>query len=167
MSRSLSSGMIAALNAQETDECPIALLTITHDDLAQPILLSSDPTTRISDDPVVYQTSSRGSDFLFLPFDFTLPDDRSDAPPRVVLEIDNIGRDLVSLLRSVSTPASVKMEIVLASSLDDVEIELPVLQMADADIGEQAIRIELVVDALINEPFPSSLFTPGAFPGLF
>jgi hypothetical protein len=167
MSRSVSPAFLSAANAQETDEVIICLLTITHPDLDAPIYLSSDPTVRISDVPLVYATESRGNDYLFLPFEFTLPDDKSDSPPRVLLTMDNVERTLVSILRSVSTPADVLMEIILASSPDDIELDLPPLQLGTVNIGEQQISVELVADGLINEPFPAGLFTPGAFAGLF
>lgn len=167
MSRTLSAGMLAAMYAQETDEVPIALLTVTHDDLVDPIYLSSDPTERISDDPLVYATTSRGEEYLFLPFEFTLPDDRTDAPSGVTLTVDNINRDLVALLRSISTPASITLEIVLASSPDDVEIQLPSMLLSNVSIDDLVVQGDLIVDALFNEPFPAGTFTPGAFPGLF
>lgn len=167
MSRTVSASFLNAINSQETEEVVICLLTVTHEDLAEPIYLSSDPTMRISDSPLVYATVSRGNEYLFLPFEFTLPDDKSDSPPRVQLSIDNTDRSLVAMLRSFTTPASIKLEIVLASSLDDVEIELPALQLSEVTIGEDRVTADLVADALINEPSPSGQFTPGAFPGLF
>ncbi|MBX5239344.1 MULTISPECIES: DUF1833 family protein [unclassified Rhizobium] len=167
MSRILSPGFLAGIFSQETDEVPICLLTVTHDDLDEPIYISSDPTTRLSDDPLVYGTESRGEQFIFLPFDFTLPDDRSDAPPRVQLTMDNIDRTLVSILRTFTTPPAVKLEIILASDPDVVEITMPVLQMSDATMDDHAISVTLVADALVNEPHPAGQFTPGSFPGLF
>lgn len=167
MSRTLSSGFLAGLYSQESDEIVICLLTVTHDDIGEPIYLSSDPTARLSEDPLIYGTASRSNEYLFLPFEFTLPDDRSDSPPRVQLTMDNTDRSLVALLRSISTPANIKMEIVLASDPDHVEIEMPALQLSDVTINEGSISATLVADSLINEPHPAQLFTPGSFPGLF
>ncbi len=167
MARNLSPGFIAGLYSQESDEVVICLLTVTHADIGDPIYLSSDPTTRLSDDPLVYGTESRGQQYIYLPFEFTFPDDRSDSPPRVQLTMDNIDRSLVTILRSFSTPASVMMEIVLASDLDAVEITMPALQMSDVTIDDHAISATLVADALINEPHPAGQFTPGSFPGMF
>ncbi|MGO7750491.1 DUF1833 family protein [Rhizobium ruizarguesonis] len=167
MSRNVSTTFIAAANAQETDEVVICLLTVTHDDLEAPIYLSSNATTRLSEDPLVYGTESRGEQYFYLPFEFTLPDDQSDNPPRVQLKMDNIERSLVSVLRSFATPASVLMEIVLASDLDLVEITMPALQMSDVAIDDHTVSATLVADALINEPHPAGQFTPGSFPGLF
>lgn len=167
MSRNLSPGFIAGLYSQDSDEIVICLLTVMHDDLEEPIYLSSDATVRLSDDPLVYGTMSRGFEFLYLPFEFTLPDDRSDSPPRVQLSMDNTERSLVAILRSFSTPASIKVELVLASDLDTVEIQLPALQLSDVTIADGSISATLVANALINEPHPAQLFTPGSFPGLF
>ena len=166
MSRTVSASFLNAINSQETEEVVICLLTVTHEDLAEPIYLSSDPTMRISDSPLVYATVSRGNEYLFLPFEFTLPDDKSDSPPRVQLSIDNTDRSLVAMLRSFTTPASIKLEIVLASSLDDVEIELPALQLSEVTIGEDRVTADLVAEALFNEPYPSRQLSPRACPGL-
>ncbi|MEH7903994.1 DUF1833 family protein [Rhizobium laguerreae] len=165
--RDVSDGFRAALYAQETDEVPICLLTVTHASLEEPIYISSDPSTRLSDDPLVYGTESRGQQYIFLPFEFTFPDDRGDTPPRVQMTMDNIERTLVSILRTFFTPPSIKLEIILASDPDTVEITMPVLQMSDSTIDDHTISISLVADGLINEPHPAGQFTPGSFPGLF
>ncbi len=167
MSRTISPGLLASLFSQETDDVPICLLTIEHEDLSAPIYLSNDPTTRVSDDPLVYVTESRGKEYVFLPFDFTFPDDKADSPPRVQLSMDNIDRQMVAMLRSFSTPPTVRMEIIMASSPDLVEIALPGLQLVNAQMDETKIASDLVADPLINEPFPAGSFTPGAFPGIF
>ncbi|NKM69159.1 DUF1833 family protein [Rhizobium laguerreae] len=167
MSRDVSSGFLNAIYSQETDEVPICLLTVTHESLDEPIYISSDATTHLSDDPLLYGTESRGDQYIFLPFEFTLPDDRSDSPPRVELTMDNVDRTLVSILRTFVTPPSIKLEIILASDPDLVEIAMPVLQMSDATMEDHTILVSLVADALINEPHPAGQFTPGSFPGLF
>ncbi|MBA4797014.1 MAG: DUF1833 family protein [Rhizobiales bacterium] len=167
MARPLSSGFLAGLYAQESEEVVVCLLTVTHPDLEEPIRLSSDPTTRVSDDPLIYATTSRSEEYLYLPFEFTLPDDKGDSPPRVQLSLDNVERSLVAVLRSFATPAGITVELVLASDPDNVEIELPALQLSDTTIDEGRISATLVADPLINEPHPAGQFTPGSFPGLF
>lgn len=167
MSRDVSDVFRSAVYAQETDEVPICLLTVTHESLAEPVYISSDATTRLSDDPLIYGTESRGEQYIFLPFEFTLPDDKSDSAPRVQLTMDNIDRTLVAMLRSFVTPPSIKLEIILASDPDTVEITVPVLQMSDATIDDHTISNTIVADPLINEPHPAGQFTPGSFSGLF
>lgn len=167
MSRTVSSAFLEAIYGQETDEVVVCLLTITHEDIVDPIYFSSDCSTRISDDPVIYATLSRGINFLFLPFTFTLPDDKSDTPPRVQLTLDNVERTLIPILRSVSSPVDVKLEVILASSPDLVEIEMPVLQLSDVSFTAENIGATLVSDSLINEPFPAGSFSPAGFPAIF
>ncbi|QIO64772.1 DUF1833 family protein [Rhizobium leguminosarum] len=165
--REVSALFRRAVYAQETDEVPIGLLTVTHESLDEPIYISSDPTTRLADDPLTYGTESRGEQYIFLPFEFTLPDDKSDSAPRVQLTTDNIDRRLVAILRTFVTPPSIKLEIIMASDPDTVEITVPVLQMADATFEDHTISNTLVADPLINEPHPAGQFTPGSFSGLF
>ncbi|EFO32623.1 conserved hypothetical protein [Roseibium sp. TrichSKD4] len=167
MSRDVSNAMRSAMFAQEADEVPICLLTITHDDLVEPFYFSSDPTRRISVDPLLYATASRGRDYLFLPFDFILPQDEADAPQRVKLTMSNADREMVSVVRSVSTPPKALVEVILAETPDLVEIAIPDLLMSEAVMSESDIVIELTADPLINEPYPGRSFTPGSFPGLF
>lgn len=167
MSRMLSLTMRQALNAQETGELPIFLLTVTHPQLESPILLSSDPTQRLSETPLVYGTHSRERDFMFLPMSFTIPDEKDDAPPATQLVIDNVDRELVNILRSTSTPAQVLIELVLASAPNAVEIEFPLFDLVGADYDAQQVSLSLALNGLATEPFPSGTFSPATFPGLF
>src|SRR5215203_1946511 len=125
MPRTLSLDFRAAMNAQETGEVPVSLLTITHEDLVEPLRISSDPTARLTTDPLQYGTVSRGETYLYIPFQLSLPEDSEEAGPQAQLILQDIDRELIPLIRSASTPPQVLMEIVLASAPDDVEIEFP------------------------------------------
>jgi hypothetical protein len=110
MARTISLTMRKAANAQESGEVLVVLMTIWHPDLAGELIrLSSDDTVRLSADPLLYGTMSRGQQFLFFPFSIVLPDDRDEAPPSVKFQIDNIDRNMVPLIRSHLTPAKCKM----------------------------------------------------------
>ena len=165
--RVLSLNFRQALFAQESGEVPIFLLTITHPDLADPIRLTTDPTERKSTDPLVYRTMSRGEEFLFAGVDVTLPDEQDKAPPSSKLSIANVTRELIPLARSVSTPPSVKIEAVLASAPDDVEMTWPAMDMTNLTYDATFLQFDLTMDSLVTEPYPSGTFSPAAFPGLF
>ena len=68
-----------ATNAQETGRVPIALITLSHADLADDILISTDPTQELSglttDTEKVYGTTSDSKEYVFLPVRIKLPDD--------------------------------------------------------------------------------------------
>lgn len=167
MSRTTSANFRSAAFSNETDEVVICLLTITHEEMAEPLRLSSDPTQRISENPLAYATVSRGETFVFLPFEFTLPADQDDVPPRVALNLANADRALIGLLRTISSPLQIKVEVVLASSPDEVEVDLPIMQLSEIDYDAQGVRANLVIDGMQTEPFPSGQFDRGRFPGLF
>src|SRR5215207_529156 len=167
MPRTLSLTFREAIYAQETGQVPVALLTIDHESLSAPLLISSDPTTRLSTDPLIYGTTSRGDDYLFLPFGITLPDDHEEAGPQAQITIDNVSREHISLIRSVATPPTVTLELVLADSPDTVEIAFPSFDMTKADYTATSITIALTIDPLVTEPFPAHSFDPATFPGLF
>ncbi|KFC73191.1 hypothetical protein FG93_01935 [Bosea sp. LC85] len=167
MSRTLSLTMRGAMNAQETGEVPIFLMTITHELLEEPIRLSSDPTSRISVDPLKYGTASRGETYLFVPMGYVLPDEKDGAAPQSRITLDNVDRSMVDIVRSAQTPARVTMELVLASALDEVEIAFPAFDLVSAPYDASIITLHLAINALVTEPFPAGSFNPSQFPGLF
>lgn len=167
MSRSVSLTFREAMNAQETGEVVIVLMTISHPSYPTPLRLSSDPTTLLSEAPLQYGTVSRGQTYLFCPFSTTLPDDVDERAPTARLALENVSRDLVAIIRSISTPATATIEVVLASSPDSVEIEYPQFEVKSAQYNANIMTLELSIDALTDEPYPAGTFSPSAFPGLF
>lgn len=165
--RILSLNFRQALFSQESGEVPIFLLTITHPSLDAPIYLSTDATERFSETPLMYRTQSRGVDFLYAGIDITIPDEQDKSPPASKLTIANITRDIIPLARSVNTPPSVKIEAVLASALDDVEMTWPALDMSNLTYDANQLVFDLTMDALVTEPYPAGTFSPAYFGGLF
>ena len=164
--RTLSVTFIEAIARRATGEVPVILLRLTHPDLAEPILLSSNPTERHSDTPV-YKTVSRGDDYLFCPMEVVLPDDAADSVPRARLQISNVDRRTITAMRSTPTPAKVRMEIVLASAPDDIEIDWPEFDLSGAEYDANQISFDLTMNDIALEPYPAQTFKPAWFPGLF
>ena len=165
--RLLSITMRHALSNQETGEVAVVLLTIRHPMLPAPIRLSSDPTQRLSNVPLTYGTVSRGHAYLFFPFSHVLPDEVDDRAPAAQIQIENVSRDLIQLLRSANTSAKVDMELVLASAPDNVEIEYLGFDLSAVTYNAEIVTLELTIDSLDTEPYPAGKFTPAGFPGLF
>lgn len=164
--RSVSDAFRQALYAQESDEVAVCLITVTHPELTDPIRLSTDPTARLSTDPLLYGTKSRGDDYSFVPINVMIPEEGEEAPA-AALEIDNTDLGLITVIRSVTQAASVKIEIVLASDPDTVEIEYPAMTVSHVDYDAQTIRFSLAIDSLATEPFPGTAYIPSMFPSLF
>lgn len=157
--------------ASETGRVLIALLTLDHEDLAEPIRISSDPTQRITelttDSDVVYGTVSRGDTFIFLPMKIKLPSDTEEGPGELSIEIDNVHRTYTETIRSIFTPVSVKLEIVMDNALDTVEVSWPEFLLTNIKYNATTISATMKLETLEREPFPAGTFTPGQFPGLF
>ncbi len=157
MPRSLSATLQAAANAQATSEVFLVLLKIDHADLTSP--------TRIVNN--TKDIVSGGDTFSAYPFEITLPDDDPERPPEVTVAIDNVAQDIIASLRSVGSPLSFDLSVVLASDPDTVEIGPLKLEMTAADWDAGVIRGRLAYPELLDQPYPADTFNPALYPGVF
>lgn len=157
MARPLSTTAKQGLFAQETEQVFLPLVTITHPDLASPVRV-----VRNTEDIV-----SRGQEFIALGFDLTLPDDREETVPGMRLEIDNVDRRIVEAIRTITSPAQVTTEVVLASQPDTVEAAFEGYTLRGTEYDALRVTGTLTLEDVLNEPFPVGLFTPSVAPGLF
>jgi len=166
--RTLSLTFRQAMFAQESGEVAVFLLTISHPSLVDgPIRLSSDPTSRLSTDPLSYGTVSRGETFLFVGMEIALPDEQEKSPPATKMIISNVDRSIIPLVRSINSPAQVKMEGLLVSDLATVEFTVPQLDIINVNYDAGQLTFDLAMDALAIEPYPYLTFSPAVFPGLY
>ncbi|MBB6011870.1 hypothetical protein HNR59_001215 [Aquamicrobium lusatiense] len=165
--RTVSDTFRHAMFDQQTDELPVLLLTISHPDLGSVWRLSSDNADLLDAEEQLRGTISRGQNYYFFPMDVSLPEDGEDASNVIQITLDNVTREITPLLKSTVTPASVTIEIVLASAPDEVEIEFPDFELASADVDAGSVVLSLTVDTMASEPFPADNFTPSSFGGLW
>jgi hypothetical protein len=165
--RTLSLNFRQAMFSQESSEVAIYLLTITHPSLVTPIRISTDPTTRITTTPLVYGTVSRGNNYLFVAAETALPEERDKSPPATKLILSNVDRSIIPLARSISSPAQVLIEMVLASAPNTVELSVPAMDMINLQYDAGQLTFDLAIDALAIESIPTGSFDPASFPGLF
>src|SRR5262245_63548988 len=88
MARTISLNLRNAIYAQTTNEVPICLIQLWHPDYAGVTRISTDPTTRVSDAPLVYGTFALGNWYYFYPVMVQLPDDIDERAPRARLAIE-------------------------------------------------------------------------------
>lgn len=169
MTQITSLDFLAAANAEESGVFPILLLTVTHPDLAEAIRISTDPTQRIieTDSEVIYGTVSNGDNYLFLPMQIKLPGEQEEGLSAMQIELDNVSRDLTAIIRSISTPPSVNVDIVLNSDVDTVLASWPEFLMVNVKTTAQSISASLTLETLVREPYPAGTFNPSEFPGCF
>ncbi|PTW61437.1 uncharacterized protein DUF1833 [Breoghania corrubedonensis] len=171
MPRLVSLNARSAQDATASDEVEVVLIRITHPDLDTTIRLSSDPTERLSLEPLTYGTRSTwqtddGSPFLFVLLSTVLPDDQEETPPAATLILEVVDKDMAKPLRSTITRATVDFAVVLASDPDVIEAEWLGLELISAEGDSGQITLSISRDPITSEPWPSRRMTRDAFPGL-
>lgn len=155
-----------AAYAQETDEVFIALLTLTSDELTAPIYVASDPFELLPT-ANVRGVLSNGIEYVYLPFDISLPRDDATGTVSAKLQIENISQQIIGSVRSILKPVTVNIKIVLSNDVDFVEMEFDNFQLTNVGYNGYNIEGTLTLDYWGLEPFPSGRFVPSNFPGLF
>lgn len=160
MARSLSSVAKKALLASETGEAIHTLIKIDHDELPEPIRVTSDAV----------ETVSNGEVFQAFPFQVTLPDESEERPPTVRLIIDNVAREIVTAARSIiasGVAADVTLEVVFESDTNTVEAGPFNFKLRNVTYDVLTVEGDLLPEDHLNEPFPGDRITPSRFPGVF
>ncbi|MEP1253424.1 MAG: hypothetical protein ABJI29_01625, partial [Alphaproteobacteria bacterium] len=139
------------------------------------VRLSTDPTERISLEPLVYGTRSSWLDadptddeevFQFVLVSVLLPDDQETAPPAARLAIEGVDNELAEVLRSTLLRADVSLAVVLASSPDVIEQEWLNFKLVSAEGSGESIQLSITRNPLTEEPWPAGRMTRERFPGL-
>lgn len=156
--RSLTARARKAIYAAQTDEVFVFLLTLRHPSFATDILVCSD----------TQQVVSSGRRFQPFPFELILSDESDDGPARASLRICNVDRRIVEEVRRVPSGAiEVTIELVLAATPHLAEAGPITFQLVDVSYDALVVEGQLIVDDLLNEPWPADTMTPGRFPGIF
>lgn len=164
----------AAMYQQQTDEVLLALIVIAHDDLASPIRVCSN-VEDITQGGIVYDdegvvttdagtvTDGSGDTYTAFPFEVELPDPEGLA----ILSICNVDRQIVEAIRTIDSPPTVTLSLVLADSPDVVEAGPFEFELTDVTYDALIVSGTLSFDHFLDEIWPGDRFTPGQFAGLF
>lgn len=172
--RQVSLNARTAHDAASTAEVEVVLFTFEHATLSAPVRLSTDPTERLSTEPLAYGTRSAWLDadpatepYLFVLASAALPDDIEDSPAAAEIVLDNVDVGIAEALRSITNRATAHMAIVLASTPDVIEAEFRDLRLIAADGDADRVSLHLSRLPIEEESVPMDRFTKQRFPGLF
>ena len=157
MSRTLSTAALKAVYAQDTSDAFIVLLTIDHENLADPVRVCSNALT----------ITSRGDDYIAFPFELILPDETENQSPRARLVIDNVSQEISVALKQIDSAPSVKIEIIRAADADVVEAVFPDFKLTNVKYDALTVQGDLTLEDFTAEPYPATVFSPSVFPGIF
>jgi len=154
--RALSAAAVASQNAQATAKVWLTTITIDHATLADPI--------RVVDNNE--NITSNGDLFVAWDFSLQLPGEDPDNPAGAKLSIGNIDPLIIQTLRTISSPPTVTIQIILADTPNVVEIEFSGLVLRNASYDAGTITGDLRFEEILTEPVATTL-TPAMFPGMF
>jgi len=157
MANSLTPELLAQLYNQESEDVFLTLLTLTHPSFAAPIRLVNNSVDIIS----------RGDTFIAFPFKLKLPVDDGESAREVSIEFDNVSLEILDELRTVTTSIEVKMEMVLASIPDEVQISIEELKIQAVNYNKQVISARLFLDSFLTTELNSEIYSPTLYPGIF
>jgi len=143
--------------AQETTDVWLVLLSIDHATLDEPIRVVNNTES----------VTSNGETFVGFPFEITLPDNKDGAPPRAQLAIDNVSREIAQALRTMTSAATVQIQVIRAAAPDTVEIEWPYFTLRNVKWDAAKVTGDLTFEDFVTEPYPAGKFVPAYFPGLY
>jgi hypothetical protein len=155
--RDTSTAARAQLYAQHATQAFLHLVTIDHDDLAAPIRVTDNLTDIVSN----------GVTFTAFPMRVVLPPDVPAEMPQVDLIIDAVDRSIITAVRSIATPPSVTINVIMASTPDVIECGPLMYEAIGVDYNATEVRLRLEVERILSEPYPCNLFTPSNAPLLF
>jgi len=161
----LSPNLRAALNAEETDQEIVCLLTISHPNFTEPMRVTDSPVTVFDDD--VYGIDSRGDRFIYIPFNFTMPDQNDTAVPTVRLSVENVSLEITEAFKKMTSPAICLFELVLASSPDTLEMVYEDLILRGGQGDVLYVSADVAADDVTRERYPADSYSPFLYPGLF
>lgn len=156
MSNQLTNQLLFQIFSQESNDPFLTLVTLTHPSFS---------TTRFVNNSE--NIISRGETFLSFPMSIKLPPEDGETLREVTIEFDNVSLELITKLRSVSSPIDVKLELVLASMPDIVQMSFEELKINSASYNATKVSARLIMDSFLQTGMTSEKYEPSNFRGLF
>lgn len=152
----LTSQLIAELCKQESGDPFLTLVTLSHSSFGSIRLVNNS-------EAIV----SRGNTFVPFPLRLRLPSDDGETSREFSIEFDNVSLYLLEQIRTVTDAIDCKLELILASIPDDVQIVQEDLKLVQVTYNAMMISGVLVLDNFLNSEMPGEKYQPSNFPGLF
>lgn len=168
---SMSPNALKAVFSPDADDDLIILLTIYNPLNESEVIarLADGFTKRISEteSEVLYGVTSNGFDYTFLPMEISLPSEDEAQAPRCSIVMHDVTRYLTPVIRTITAPPRIKLELVLTKTPDVVEVSFSDFYINAFTYNADTVTADLAMIDYEREPFPMHSFTPRYFPGMF
>lgn len=156
MANAISPELLAQLYYQNSDDPFLILVTLSHDSFTTIRLVNN------SENVV-----SRGNTFQAFPMKIRFPVDDGESNREAQIEFDNVSLEILNEIRSVTTFIDVKIELILASAPNDVQISFEELKIQSVTYDKQKVSARLFLDSFLNTALPSERYGATNFKGIF
>lgn len=167
----MSPNALKAVFSPDADDDLITLLTIYNPDDESEVLfrLADGFTKRISEteSEVIYGVTSNGFDYTFIPMQISLPSEDEAQAPKCSIVMHDVTRYLTPVIRNITAPPRIKLELVLTKTPDVVEVSFSYFYITNFNYNSDSVTADLAMIDYEREPFPMHSFTPRYFPGMF
>jgi hypothetical protein len=152
----ISQDLLAQFYGASSNDPLLMLLTLSH---------PSFTTLRLVNN--TEDVTSRGEVYQAFPMNIRTPSDDGESVREATIEFDNASLELMDEFRAVTTPIDAKLEIVLFSDLDTVQLSYEELKIRSISYDKNKVSARLYMDDFLNIELTSEKYTPTNFPGLF
>lgn len=143
------------VNQSSTNEAIFVLLTFTSPTGVIRVVNNNEDIT------------SRGNVFTAYPFNIVLDTDDGESQPEISLAIDNVDLMLITAIRGLLEPPTIKLELILSSTPDIVEKTIDYLHLDSVQYDAMTIQAKMRPINILQRKFPSSSYTASRFMDLF
>jgi hypothetical protein len=157
MPRSVSLTAMQGAMAQETDEVYLVIMEIDHPSFGTPLRFVNNTV----------DITSNSNLYTAFPFEAIMPDDKEESEPTAQIRIDNVSRELIDEIRTISEPPTMTLSVILASTPNTIEWGPLEFQTRSVTYDASTITFTLGYSTFISEPFPYRTFDTISFPGMF
>ena len=89
-----------------------------------------------------------------------------DKPMRAKITIDNVDQQIINTVRSITTPPTATLQVILASQPNQIEAQFDGLTLRNIDYDQYKVTGDLMFENVLTEPVALNM-SPPKFPGLF
>lgn len=156
MTNAISPELLAQLYYQNSDDPFLMLVTLSHSNFNTIRLVNNSENI-----------ISRGNIFQSFPMKIRLPVDDGESTREVSIDFDNVSLGILDEIRSVSTYIDVKLEMILASDPNSVQLSFEELKIQSITYDKTKVSAKLFLDSFLSTSLPSEKYGPTNFPGIF
>lgn len=155
MSNEISNELKAQIFSQQSADPFLTLVTLTGPDFVYRLVNNSKDII------------SNGQTFQAFPMKVRMPADDGESARDFQIEFDNTSLLLIVALRSQTDPIQCKIDMILASIPDVIQMTVEDLLIRSVSYDKNKISAKIVLDNFLSVAMTSERYTPLAFPGMF